>query len=341
MRREIGSEFRDVPLTEEENSLFPAGAAWFLSGRDALRAVIRDIQAKQPFRSVALPSWCCHTMIEPFVSSGMEVCFYPVIIRGGEGLVKDLSSLPPCDGILLMDYFGYGAETAVPAFDGVVIWDATHSVFSRIPVCADYVFGSLRKWAGFWTGGYAWRKDGPVLDAGTGPRPEPYTRLRQQAMAEKRSYLEGQREDKQYLATFAAAEELLECGASGPADERDIQAAKRLDVTFLRQRRRENAARLLEEVSEMALFPTLEETDCPLFVPIRVPGGKRDALRRFLIQREIYCPVHWPESPLHRLTGETRELYDMELSLVCDQRYGPADMARTCAAIHEFFEQEK
>lgn len=340
MRSEIGSEFWEVPRGNRENELFPAETAWFLSGRDALRAVIRAIRSSRPLRSAAMPSWCCDSMIRPFLEEGVEVRFYPVYPGEDGGLVQDLSGVLDCDGLLLMDHFGFRRQRLLD-FGGVILWDATHSIFSGVPEEADYVFGSLRKWAGFWTGGFAWRKGGPPLDAGTGPWPAPYIRLRQQAMEEKRAYLEGLREDKRHLETFSAAEELLEGGASGPADARDIRAAKTLDVDFLRRCRRENASVLLEAVSDMALFPKLEEADCPLFVPIRVPEGKRDALRRFLIQREIYCPVHWPVSPLHRLTGETRRIYDEELSLVCDQRYGPADMARLRAAIQEFFEQEK
>lgn len=338
---EIGSEFWDIPLTKEENGLFPPNTGWFLSGRDALRAVIRDIQERRPFHSVGLPSWCCDSMIEPFLSLGVAVHFYPVTFRDGGGLHKDYSALPPCDGLLLMDYFGYESETSLPSFPGVVIWDATHSIFSEIPPHADYVFGSLRKWAGFLTGGFAWRKDGANLNAQARQKPASYVEMRQQAMTEKKAYLAGQKADKGHLVTFSAAERLLEKGASGPADARDIQAAKKMDIAFLRQRRRENAACLLEEVSDMAVFPRLKERDCPLFVPIRVQEGKRDALRRYLIEQEIFCPVHWPVSALHELTGQTRRVYEEELSLVCDQRYDLADMERICGAIREFFERER
>lgn len=341
MESEIGSEFWDVPLTKGENGLFPADTAWFLSGRAALRAVIRDIKARRPFRSAALPSWCCDSMIQPFLAEGVEVSFYPVFFQEEKGLVQDFSRLPDCDGLLLMDYFGYQEGSPLPVFDGVVLWDGTHSAFSGIPARADYVFGSLRKWAGFWTGGFARRKDGLPLDAEASFKAAPYVRLRQQAMAEKRAYLAGERADKQHLATFSAAEELLEQGAAGPADPRDIQAAKHLDIDGLRQRRRENAARLLGSVSGIALFPELTETACPLFVPIRMPEGKREGLRRHLIERGIYCPVHWPVSPLHHLTEKTRKLYDEELSLVCDQRYGPEDMERVCEELYDFFRQEK
>lgn len=341
-KNEIGSEFWDFPQAGE-NGLFPSGTAWFLSGRWALDFVLTDLLTDFAGpRTAALPSWCCETMIAPFLNHGFSVRFYPVLPDSAGGLQVDFSRVMDCGVLLAMDHFGYGSALPSAGFQGVVIRDATHSLFRTAqPNDGDYVFGSLRKWAGFWTGGYAWRRAGKFRAAPPGKTEEAYVSLRRRAMEEKRDYLEGRRPDKEYLDCFTRAEELLdrEGGTQGAA-ARDISAARYLDVELLRRKRRENAAVLLEGVSHMALFPRLGEGDCPLFVPILVPGGKRDALRRFLIGREIYCPVHWPVSVLHLLTEEERQLYEGELSLICDQRYGLADMERTLTAIQDFFRGE-
>lgn len=340
--REIGSEFCAVPQRDGAGlSVFPDKTQYFLSGRVALYAVIEDIRSRQVFRSVAMPSWCCHTMIEPFLRCGVEVFFYPVTAEEG-GLRQDLRNLPAVDGLLLMDYFGYeaGAVTAAD-FEGVILRDATHSLLTSSPGDGDYIFGSLRKWAGFHTGGYAWKQQGDFCVALPERLQEDYVALRRRAMAEKEEYLAGRREDKGYLELFSRAEELLEAGASGAAEALDVQAGRQLDAAFVRRRRRANAQMLLQVVSRFALFPELGEADCPLFVPICLPEEKRDALRRWLIERKIYCPIHWPVSKIHRLTERTRRIYETELSLVCDQRYEEADMARFCAALQEFFKQER
>lgn len=86
----------------------------------------------------------------------------------------------------------------------------------------------------------------------------------------------------------------------------------------------------------MAIFPTLKDNECPLFVPIMVPGEKRDELRRYLIGKSIYLPVHWPKTNYHKLNSETEYIYDNELSIVCDQRYDEIDMERIIKAIREF-----
>ena len=40
-----------------------------------------------------------------------------------------------------------------------------------------------------------------------------------------------------------------------------------------------------------------------------------------MIERKIYCPIHWPE-----VKGTNAGIRENELSLVCDQRYDARDM---------------
>ena len=76
-----------------------------------------------------------------------------------------------------------------------------------------------------------------------------------------------------------------------------------------------------------------------MFVPVLVPDGKRDALRQYLMQNEIYCPIHWPISDLHRLDKRTGQIYENELSLVCDQRYSQEDMYHMVTLINRFWKE--
>ena len=85
MYSEIGSEFwdrGDGVNTSLKN--IPDWLDWgvenrFLAtGRTALDHIIRDIQSTQLFQRAYLPSYCCQTMIEPFLSHNIEVEFYDV-----------------------------------------------------------------------------------------------------------------------------------------------------------------------------------------------------------------------------------------------------------------------
>ncbi len=334
---EIGSEFWSVPTTENDNGLFPASVQWFLSGRCGLQSIINGLR---DCHTVAMPSWCCDSMIKPFSDAEIDVHFYPVYWNNG--LIQEPSL--DCDALFVMDYFGFiGPHLDLSGYQGTVIRDITHSVFSITYADASYYFGSLRKWCGVWTGGYAWSKDGHPLKMGDVDDGE-YIRLRQMAMEQKSKYILGRvdnpanvMKDKSYLDVFAQAECCLdECGIS-PAAQRDIELAQRLNVDEIRMKRRANAEVLMEAFPDWLIFQEMQPFDTPMFVPVIVPNGKRNSLRQYLIDNDIFCPVHWPVSKYHRLDDRATELYTNELSLVCDQRYTTKDMSRIVDTIKEFW----
>jgi len=322
MKSEIGSEFWSVLLSETENCIFPENTQWFLSGRSALCAIISDIKKQGSFQTVAMPDWCCDSMILPFVRNGVSVSFYDAFDPPQDAVA---------DVILVMDYFGYSSGNSYHDYPGIVIRDLTHSLFSGCCNDADYYFGSLRKWAGFYTGGFAWGFMNPVIYC---EGDSEYTKLRMTAMAKKAQYITGESDSKDYLVTFADAEAILENVGVLPACDRDIKIAKNFDVEGMKAARRRNAQILLNEFSDAAVFPRINPDDCPMFVPIRAKN--RNELRSWLIQNEIFCPVHWPISPYHRLSDSKQKLYEEELSLVCDQRYSEEDMLRMIETIRSF-----
>ena len=328
--REIGSEFWSVELSEKENSLFPDSSSWYLSGRSALKAIISDIKREKNVSSVAMPSWCCDSMITPFLDVEIEVSFYPVYIKDGK-LIQKIENAEKSDALFVMDYFGYTQRHSFD-FHGPVIRDVTHSLFSAQYSDADYYFGSLRKWSGFFTGGYAWG----IKKAGSFKVDSDYVSLRKEAMRQKSLYISGASDSKDYLSVFSEAEEYLEKCDIGGADIEDEKKAKIFDVEYVRQKRRENAKILMREISDIALFDSLNEEDCPMFVPIFMSNEKRDSLRSYLIRNGIYCPIHWPISKYHSLNSVTSNIYERELSLVCDQRYGSEDMYRMVDVIKSF-----
>ncbi len=325
--REIGSEFWEVPTCDKRTNLFPESTQWFLSGRSALKAIIKELGGT---RSVSLPSWCCDSIIHPFLEAGIEVTFYPVL--GTEQHLENITT----DAVLLMDFFGYTGYSHLDNYKGIVIRDVTHTLFSKQYDDADYYCGSLRKWAGFYTGGYAWGFKNPLPQL---LENKDYVRLRSKAMEAKKDYLEGRLKSKGFLKTFEQAETMLDHCGIYRADGRDCELAFKLDVDYIRDRRRYNASILLEALERVTIFKDFDDNDCPLFVPIMVPYGLRDNLKNYLKDQQIYCPVHWPVSEVHQLTEEEQVIYDNELSLVCDQRYDGDDMHRIIGTIHQFLTQ--
>jgi hypothetical protein len=71
-----------------------------------------------------------------------------------------------------------------------------------------------------------------------------------------------------------------------------------------------------------------------MFVPILLEDENvRNALRKELVDNSIYCPVHWPKCEYHVLQCGWSEL---ELSLICDQRYDVDDMECMIQVIKKF-----
>lgn len=346
---EIGSEFWiDAGSTHIEHN--PVWASWtgsrrsYLSGRTALGAILDDICLSAQWKHQALaylPSYCCHTMIEPFLRHGMRVEFYTVKFENGE-FKQEIDASKVCDVILVLDYFGYGREHRHTLQNATVIRDMTHSVFSRHAYTddADYTFTSLRKWGAVAGAAIAIKRNGAWLTEAATKQNTAYLSLRYTGYRDKARYLVGEAGvDKGYLQTFQQAESLLESDYQNyAADAESLRNAENLGGYVLQ--RRKNAEHLLSGLQKTSivepLFPSLNDGDVPLFVPVAVKDGKRNELRRYLIENSVYCPVHWPLSSLHKINSEERELYDTELSLVCDQRYSVTDMDRQLNMIRRF-----
>lgn len=338
---EIGSEFWTIPVSNERQiNLFPIHTEFFLSGRTALDAVITDIQNTNSINSISLPSYCCETMIEPFIRHGISVSFYPVILNEKGYLTQEYVDINNKDAVLILDYFGYSGNMLPKDYKGLVIRDTTHSLFRETDYCdSNYTFGSLRKWAGFLTGGYAWKSQGKLEVELTETNLD-YINLRRDAMQQKKAYILGEDSNKDYLQVFSKAENLLKDNYLGRMCKQDLTSVNYLNIDFIRSRRRENASLLFKELQDLIIFPELQKDDCPLFVPIRLKTKKRDALKQYLISKQIYCPNHWPISPLHRLNNQTIRVFSEELSLICDQRYSFAEMKRIVSEIKTFLNLE-
>lgn len=180
-----------------------------LSGRTALDFIIRDIKASKEFNSVMLPSYCCASMIEPFVRNGISVGFYKVSEVGIEYPQNDR------DAVLLLDFFGYIDERITQIADDakqngkIVIYDSTHYLGQR-NINSDYQFCSYRKW--FFCNFTSVKKmEGVWLVPTLKNHHVRYVSLRNKAAELKEKYINSEFTEKQvFRDMFSEAEELLE-----------------------------------------------------------------------------------------------------------------------------------
>lgn len=337
MMNEIGSEFMmnsSFTGNNEFISLADYPKRYVLSGRTGLYLIAEELSVLA-ISSIALPAYCCGSMIAPFVDHGFSVSFY------------DEKKLFTEESVLIMDYFGFVSdETARVAekckAQGIkIIVDATQTAFSRSKAYdfADYIVVSYRKWfdclctavysrEGFKTPEY--EKEATA-----------YLALWREAAIKKRYYIDnGIGEKQSFLNLYSKANSMLEDDYIGyKASQKEIERLENVDSNFIMQKRRSNALILLNDLKGIIdfLFDDLNEDDCPLHVPVLLPPNKRAQIRSELIQKSIYCPCHWPIDK--KYPYEKTALHDEELSLICDQRYTEEDMKREAAIIKGFFEE--
>lgn len=336
---EIGSEFE--ALRNDNCNNFPKingkyNFSFVFSGRTAIELVLLN---EPNIRRVLLPSYCCYSMIEPFEKRNIEISFYNVYYE--DGLVIDLEIDKNVDCILWCNYFGFNMH--MPNLEdfindgGIIIEDITHSFLSdeNSNIQSHYLVASLRKWTSVLSGGYvASRKKNLDTDNFKNPS-KIFLDEKKLAMTMKADYISRARDinKNEFLRIFAKTNEWIRDNYSkvniDQYSERYLISA---NYDRYREVRRSNARLLYDELSDCGdiqfLFP-LEKMDCPLFVPIILDNRDRNDLRKELIKNHIYCPIHWPKPELNCNSN----LYDLELSLVCDQRYGYKDMKRMAEVI--------
>lgn len=331
---EIGSEFWPVQRTGD--------VRYFLTGRTALEIIIRDILAEHDIKSVLMPSYCCHTMIMPFVLHDIKVRFYDVYYD--DGLCAELPDPSDNEILFIIHYFGYEKLAGLDNIRNnwrIIIEDQTHSWLTIKKSEADYSFISYKKWFEVSGIAKAIKRSGRFIDVPLFEH-NVFNDFRERAFLLKKQYIEsGKGEKKTFLDLFNRAEELIETDyCNYRPSVNSFEQMLKLDKEQLIDTRRRNAAMLidgLKGISEITLIWELGMKDVPLCVPILVPYG-RNGLRKYLIENNIFLPVHWPLSNYHKeISDRARMLYNQELSVVCDQRYGLGDMMRIISSIETYY----
>ena len=239
------------------------------------------------------------------------------------------------DVFYVTNYFGY--ENTVPVETvkkfkeqgSIILYDRTHSfLMENDPylALADYSFASIRKWMGV--------IDGAVVNGVKDCQLKPYPHLecKEQAMRMKKTFIEGDESiDKQaFLSLYSEfGHHLTEDYQNYEMDVLSYALYKLEDLSAMRRKRRENAKYLHENLKGVKFIGNLSNNAVPLFVPIFFETTEqRNAVRKKLIEAQIYCPIHWPKPALVPADFEANKIYDTELSLICDQRYDINDMER-------------
>ncbi len=289
--------------------------------------------------------------------------------------------------VLVMNYYGITDVASVKSFirerypHSIMIEDVTHQVFSPAQfmggeIRADYVIGSIHKWLGVPDGSFVIgpadmadvpaMPDASIVSNASDPADVPatstasnsnesdFTRLRRQALLEKKDYIfsddRPQTLKDHFRELFGEAEDSLEDGIHpmpmsdaarevlGSADLPDIRAHRIENFTVLRECMSSDP--LCGEMYEI-LNPDAPVPDCPFMLPIvmhidrirensHTAAGQsitRDRFENKLAARGVYAPVLWP------IDAQAAEVCDVSgrfaqnmLAFYIDHRYDADDM---------------
>ncbi len=324
--KEIGSEFEYNSFNTGKNeylNLVNFPKKYVLSGRTGLFVIANEIKRKG-IDSVALPSYCCFSMIKPFLDTGFKIEFY------------DEYLLPSSKAVLIMDYFGFLSNDTVifakkcHSNNKIIIVDATQTAFSKSDTYhyADYVVISYRKWFDCLCAAI-YSKDGFQLEETMDIHDE-FEKNWRKASILKKEYLKKSLIPKsEFLNLYSLANSQLKDNYKNYcANIDEIEKLEKINSDGIRNKRRKNAKVLIDGLKKykILLFDKLNENDCPLFVPILLEKSKKNKIRNELIKNNIYCPCHWPIEDCEKQL--ITKYHEEELSLICDQRYNIEDMKK-------------
>lgn len=345
---EIGSEFwefeDELKNDNKEFWKFGRDTKFTLSGRTSIYYVLKNILKNRNIKKAYLPSYSCFSMAEPFMDLGIEVEYYDVYYN--EGLKYDIDIREDIDIFLAMNYFGYSntnMDSYIEKFKSagkIVIEDITHSIFSskQYSEHSDYLIGSLRKWFPIASGGIAVCKNSNFeidLEKSTNEKMIDRKKI---AMKNKKDYIEKKDNisKETFLNEYYESGKILEEDYKNYSiDEESFKIIMGINLEYIKKSRIENSKviydKLKNNINVKFLIDDYNENDGLLFVPIILEKEKRNILRQYLIENKIYLPVHWPQEE------KINNIFENELSLICDQRYNKFQIEQYLDLLLDFF----
>lgn len=361
--KEIGSEFwLDNTFQTSENKTFQEYMSFgedsklLFSGRTAIEYVLEDI--KKPIKTVYMPSYCCSSMIQPFLDRSIEIEYYEVQIDNfGISYVVDFQK--EIDLFFAASYFGFSQSnmdliiSKYKEKEILVIEDITHRLLSEnnFSKAANYCIASVRKWVAIPSGGLAIKSTGAFSYQNIKLPSNIIINNKIKAMEQKYAYINtyyneedlAEKEKRNFSNRYSKFNNELNLDYKNYSiDKTSELILLQTDINKIKHRRIENAEFLYKSLNYSSnkfrfLFNEPDfNKDCPLFIPILLEDPYRYLLKKLLIENKIFCPSHWPNPDPEKLTSDKNPIYVQELSIICDQRYGLEDMQRIVGIIKEF-----
>ncbi len=314
------------------------GLTVYSSGREAYRGILKSLEKVE---GIILPDYICGSI--PIVTKrmGIETLFYHI----KEDFYPDIESIKQTikkyNVIVLVNYFGMLdltetiREIREESKEVVIIMDDVHNFYGIYDdISSDYSFTSFRKWFAVPDGAVVVSKDNKFrLSKKSIDRAQ--TRCNKTFSQYKfaGNILKNYREiigDDICLELIDEGERMLDARMSNDdielAMDWTIYAMNIIDYAKAENIRRSNARVLHEKLQKLNIKHLYDDKKTPLCIPVLLDRD-RDEIRMAMFEKNVFCPVHWSDKWQKDFSIDSKNsLYERELSLICDQRYGERDM---------------
>ncbi len=315
----------------------PESSFLFSCGRAALYAILTTIGAGNRQSVVLVPDYLCDSVTNTITDVGMLYRFYHI----GENLLPKWDTLSPmlhdADAVILINYFGL--LELQPYIDKLrnhrwydrpaIILDCVQDFYGMETTRGyDFAFSSFRKWFPV--------PDGAEVQNATGRSVDRFISSNEFAQYKFAGNIlknfSAEVDSTVYLSLLEQGEAALNKDYRCECSVMSRKLIPRLELKAAAERRMGNAQILHEGLQELKVPHLYRKETVPMAIPVFLPAGQRDEVRRCFFNADIFTPVHWPWKS-QRVSGEN-VLYHTELSLICDQRYGENEMRRELSVLH-------
>lgn len=323
---EIGSEF-DLNLGDlqiKNNNVFKYlkeyNSCFFDTGRSAIKSI------KIPKGKVLLPNYICESVIECFDKK--SIVFYRIDENFNIDVNDLITKLKSVKMLFIMHYFGCVQDRKTlrkiknicDEKHILVIEDTTHSILSNKSTIGDYMVCSLRKWFPITRGGVVYSKKELKLKSGFNKDTD---NSKLYPMVLKNMYLNGLIDSKDlFLDLYKRCENSIDTKKEVLyMSDVSKYILSCFDIKEIKQKRIDNYLYLYRNL-KINPINVIKNGECPFVYLIR--SEKRNELRKYLIENNIYCAVHWPNCSSN------------ELSITIDNRYSIKEMKYVIKIINKF-----
>jgi len=304
--KEIGGYF-GLEL-RQGGSVYHDAAVATNSARNALRLHLKKHRGKVLYY---VPYYCCHVVLEAFHSENIAFNFYHL----DDELLPELDAryLAPESIVLYVNYFGVcdaNVRKVINVFgEANVLIDNTQAFFSK-PVGPEPTIYSARKFFGVADGGFLY---GESVE----------NDLLRDFSVDRYRHLLGRIDNSAsaYYEEYKEADNSISLLDVKSMSSLTVAILNGVDFAAVYEKRLKNFEYLRKKLGSLNLCDF--ETGQFCFPFCSSYAGK---LKRYLVERKIYCPTYWPELDVTKMNQIEQRFYEDVVYLPIDQRYDLGDM---------------